>query len=48
LGAVYQQQNKLERALFHWQQAVLIAPAEPHLASLIQSTEAQMSLAAVQ
>ena len=48
LGAVYQQQNQLEKALFHWQQAVLISPAEPQLASLIQSTEAQMNLGAGQ
>ena len=48
LGAVYQQQNQLEKALFHWQRAVLISPAEPQLASLIQSTEAQMNLGAGQ
>lgn len=46
LGAVYQQKGRLQKALFHWEQAVQIAPAEPHLAQLIQATQSQMSLAA--
>lgn len=46
LGAVYQQQGRLQKALFHWEQAVQIAPAEPQLAQLIEATQSRMSVAA--
>lgn len=46
LGAVYQQQGRLQKALFHWEQAAQLAPAEPQLAQLIEATQNQMSLAA--
>jgi Tfp pilus assembly protein PilF len=45
LGAVYQQQGRPQKALFHWEQAAQIAPPEPQLAQLIESTQNQMSLA---
>jgi len=45
LGAVYQQQGRLQKALFHWEQAVQIA-AEPQLAQLIEATQSRMSVAA--
>lgn len=48
LGAVYQQLGRPQKALFHWEQAVQIAPAEPQLAQLIQSTQNQMSVASEQ